>query len=1053
MGAQSSRIIWGKQKTDGSEQCPIELYDPEGTLYVSGNYAIKNDTRPGKDPIAEDYHLYLCTAEQTGGDFVDEDWKVEEGVKNYYLISRKSFKKGARVIKEDTNGDFETMKLYKCIVDHTTPNRWVSSEWEEQYQDVAITWRVVDHKDIYYDDGRNNIKWHRKMYYVPPEYDDSKIDIEITEYSNTWQYHKDDRVLYERQYYSHTDLGCYKYIRNVPYKGEWYSNYWELEPDVQPYEAHVAYSKNDEVIKKTIDSAILYITDYETMVNECVFTTGKYCVHKIDKQYDVPVPGDGFADVSYLERILAGEELYGLYKCLTPTSGNFDPSAWELQASTVVPIRGRDYNPNRHDIKEWGYGQSFQINDLCIYKILEDSDILGLSVCKKDIVSSTKQNCPPNDEYWEPVGQYMEKPLANRVYRAVRDISASDNQSWQPNNWAIVTQNVEPDYDLYGIVWEKLDDGTGGGLPFQAPIIIHARKLYTQSSDYDAFYFKYCLDSFFPSLDEPRLCINGNYTGFSKEGDVSDNYIIDKGANLLVRCGFLYFGIWVGDSIYSVSNTNREYATGIHYSRYLLTSYDTDDINFIETTELQDFEFGNRTSIPFMSGNSGILYFSKNNGEDCIRKAVIGPEGDNLVSDVLMYTIDSSNNYSLFNTHLQIVGRYNNYGIYNHIFYKRTVPLTRINLLTFELEYNDVCEMIYSRNSDNYEKFLGCILTDNWIDYYKLNQLDPDSIFRIIHDDISFTDTTYQYSQYDSPLSPSEAAANIALIGDLYGFPYTYDTITIKEFDGSYGYKTRYFTTPDATNEILYQIEILTGININSGGNIAFRIMQLRKHSSYNTSLITIFDQRINIGNSQTWPSAFDQNYITYPWFDIEDLYYINMGYAYFMEHNNTSDNYGYWKLNLDDGTYRKLPNIGRVFGRINDIKPYDNMSIYLANIGARVENLNIIFCKSLISGQTMGLDYENNEITLYVDPTYFVNAAYGATTSGRPVGSINTSLVISDSIELIKDGSHFDTYGIVIYIPQFNGDNIEEANAFFFLNSETDNGGPFFGGASTPGF
>lgn len=1053
MGEQSSRLIWGKDKTDGNEPTPVAIYDPN-TIYTNGNFCIHAD---GRGTVAEDYHLYLCTAEESGGDFTPEEWKLQEGVKNYYLIARRSFKKGARVIKEDHNGDFQSLKLYKCIADQTTPNMWVPAEWEVVYQDVGIAWAPRDHKDIYYDDGRNEMKWHWLMYYVPNDYD-YKTECEIGMFNESIEYHYGDRVLHEHPVQG---LRLYKFIRNIPYEGPWASGFWEEETDVNEYEANVPYQKGDEVIKLYTEEGFQEILEYSYSM---IYNIGNYCIHQIDRQHDktrfVPF------DLEYLERIYAGEELYGLYKCISKTTGNFDYNCWELQVDEEIQIRGVTYNEIRHTIKQYTYGKEYSVGEIVIWKFSNDSDEFSIMECIQNLTgmpARIRTNAPPNETYWQkPRMQYIQASDINRIYAAITNMTAAQNTHFDHSKWKVQTQECEPDFGDYGVVWQKYPGATGGGMPFLSPLIIFSSHITDYT--YLRHSFKNCFDCFVPSVDinQAKLQINRAFVGRSTEAEISDNFVIFNGANLLLKCGFIYIGIWVSDNIDSLRPSSRDDGTVIFKSKHILTSYDTSDFDFLETTELQNLRIKNGsfgTVIPFMDGYSGVLYFAENNGDICIRKASISITAKSITSDTLLYTIDSSNNYDILSKFSSCMfGGYNTYNIYNHFFYERNFKTPSINLLTFELEDDLMnCTLLYSRNSYNTEHLLGCRLygLGDYYWYSKLLELDPDSIFNLIYNDVQFTNTTYQYNQYDSPLSPSEAAYNIALIGNLYNMPYTNDTITPKFVDGNLAWRIRCLTTPDATNDTLYQIEELKGIykSLNDD-NIAVRIMQLRKHNRLSgTSIITIADQRINIGSSQSWPSDFDQDYSTYPWFDISDLYYINMTYAYFMEHNDTSDNYGYWKLNLDDGTFRKLPNIGLTFGRINNIKPYKNLSIFLENAGnVYVNNLNLIFCKSLTSGETIGLDTENHEINLYVDPTYYINAAYGATVTGNPVGSINTSLIICDTIEL-SNTPYAGEYGIVIYIPQFNGDNIEEANAFFFLNSETDNGGPFFGGASTPGF
>lgn len=483
MGEQSSRIIWGKQKNPGgNDPGPVGLYQPDSYIYCNGNYAIHSD---GNGGVAEDYHLYLCTATETGGSWVPEDWKIVNGVKNYYLQAHKSFKRGARVIKEDHNGDWETLKLYTCIVTKTTPNQWKSNEWAVVYQDVGIAWIPRDHKDVYYDNGRNRNKWHKMMYYVPPDYDDEKYDEEVVPFDEYTTYHYGEMCLHERTGYN-PGWGCYKYNSNVPRKmEEWNGAYWDEVEDISSYETLVPYHKGDRVIKRNSESGYQEIVDYSTRI---AYVQGQYCIKLIDKDHDVTELA-GFHDITYLERIFGGESIYGLYKCNTDTSGSFKYNDWVLQTTETVSMRGHNYNGDHRDIKQYEYGKGYEIDELAIWTYT-DSDDFGLVRCKKQLRDYTipgetiapariRTNAPPNSEYWEVPYQFIEATMMERLFEATKDIMAHQNTHFIREMFKIVSQKMEPDYDLYGVIWEKYGKpGGGGGIPFGFPLVIQGRSYY-----------------------------------------------------------------------------------------------------------------------------------------------------------------------------------------------------------------------------------------------------------------------------------------------------------------------------------------------------------------------------------------------------------------------------------------------------------------------------------------------------------------------------------------------------------------------------------------------
>lgn len=485
MGQQSSRIIWGKSKNPGgNDPGPVGLYQENSYIYCSGNYAIHST---GQGRVAEDYHLYLCTATETGGTWNSEDWKLINGVKNYYLIAHKSFKKGAKVIKEDHNGDFETLKLYSCIVEKTTPNRWIDDEWEVVYQEVGIAWIPRDHKDVYYDDGRNRNKWHKLMWFVPDYYEDQKLDEEIGEFSELQTYHYGERAIHRTLI---GEVYCYTYDSNIPRRSEWAAGWWSKDEGVEMYETYKTYYKGDEVIKKNIEAGYQVIQEYQ---DEMYFEQGKFTLNIIDKEYDVTALA-GFHDIVYLERIFGGESIYGLYKSNKTTSGVFNQPDWDLQTSQVIQTRGRDHNMvpihtdedtgiicrycgrfitgyKQKDIKEYQYGAGYEEGELVIWTF--DDDIFGLLECQKEIptvlVPSEYSSdwMPPNEEYWTPIDQFVEQANTLRVFKATKAMDASINTHFIRENWAIVSQKMEPDYDLYGVIWEKYGKpGGGGGIPF-----------------------------------------------------------------------------------------------------------------------------------------------------------------------------------------------------------------------------------------------------------------------------------------------------------------------------------------------------------------------------------------------------------------------------------------------------------------------------------------------------------------------------------------------------------------------------------------------------------
>lgn len=408
MGLQSSRIIWGRDRMPGANAPqPVGLYDPNGTIYVGGNYAIHSD---GSGEVAEDYHLYLCGAAETGSKWNAEDWKLQKGVRNWYLVDFKNFKKGARVIKEDTNGDFETIKLYRCKNGMSTPNVWKDVEWEVVYQDVGVAYQARDHKEVYY-----NGYWHKMMYYLPPAYDyadefdpqvtyykgdrcmigetkyeyrgkepyqgtwaernpadwiviDERISEEIMMFDENRQYHYQDYVIRIKPGLAQTKA-LYQYINRTPRSGSWNPAYWDEVEGVSKYETYRAYAKDERCIKMQIEIWDCRIVEFQSNIS---YNTGKHCIRYIDKQRIDPDILNWTAQTLY----------NGGDRCA------HDGGIYQFNVTLPAPVAG-PWNP-----ANWDYLRPTYPDDIRA-RILEDEQLFGLYRSKRPV------NGLWNDEDWD----------------------------------------------------------------------------------------------------------------------------------------------------------------------------------------------------------------------------------------------------------------------------------------------------------------------------------------------------------------------------------------------------------------------------------------------------------------------------------------------------------------------------------------------------------------------------------------------------------------------------------------------------------------------------
>ena len=620
MAWQSSRIIWDKNKTDSSEPQPVTIYDPTGTIYVAGNYALHSDH---SGSVAEDYQLYLCKVEETGSDFVSSDWELQKGVKNWYLIARRQFKKGARVIKSDTNGDTASLRLYKCISSMKQPNVWNPDEWEVVYQDVGVAYEVRDHKDVYYDSGSNRNKWHKMMYYLLPENPD-KSDEEIEIFSEDRVYHKDDYVIKIK---NNNEVALFKYISNTPRAG-WDSTRWSEDVSVAEYEANIPYNKGDWIIRKYIEIYEFVIMEFQAGLR---YYNGKYCLHIInpddinpdipvfnenviysrgDKvsynrglwEYNLNIPlsgpwipaywdniGKTFPDW-YRERILGGESLYGLYRANTTVCGSWNDSEWDLIIDGVIQIRGRDYNTRGLCIMQFQIGQDYLAGDVVIWTATNDTSEFGLSVAKVDIYNCSPAQAPPNETNWNNITETLENPDQYHVYKAKSNMTAGYNSHFRRDDWLIVTQKILPDDGLYGVIWEKYGKPTpGGGMPFFAPLLMWSS---ADFRTYDGWLWNMTtkttsLDNFYPfpgnNVLEIGQSITGHFRHLNDQGEETDYHDDGYPIDTLITDGLKIYGVYNigydGDGsphgiVCSVFGKWHTFGQDIQYERFNFTPCD-----------------------------------------------------------------------------------------------------------------------------------------------------------------------------------------------------------------------------------------------------------------------------------------------------------------------------------------------------------------------------------------------------------------------------------------------------------------------------------------------
>lgn len=376
MGYQTSRIIWGKTKQnpddDGYNEVPVSDYEND-IIYTSGNLVIYENKTLGTVGV------YQCMVEEVcnnSPDLYTEEWKKVEGVPlfktahipgapsdviEYMSTVRSSYTPGARVIVKNING---THTLYKCKEKtNVYLEGFLYSKWEKVYHRPGIVYIPKDHKEVYYDDGHNQFKWHHAMYYLNNE-DFDNYEEEICGFNPSTSYAKGEMVLYDQDnrdpnlYHS-----VYRYIYHIPstpttrneqkgtitYEQPTPSNhqYWEYVESIQYFNSEKSYTKGDKVIwnryneedDETTDGRGWSMVPVSIFRDDYVYRIGQRCLYRIkpteegnisqsdldklietsdytmepwDEQFPedlIPVPAS-----EYGKRIEANAEIYGLYE-------------------------------------------------------------------------------------------------------------------------------------------------------------------------------------------------------------------------------------------------------------------------------------------------------------------------------------------------------------------------------------------------------------------------------------------------------------------------------------------------------------------------------------------------------------------------------------------------------------------------------------------------------------------------------------------------------------------------------------------------------------------
>lgn len=1058
MGLQSSRIIWGKNKLPGTNnKTPVDEYNSSDVVYVSGNYTIYSRSR---GVVAEDYHLYLCTATETGGDFNSDDWKEQVGVKNWDLQAYRVYKVNARVIKElhdeeysyvDDEGQIQTIildgiYLFKCIQNTPMDHAWHQECWELVFQEVGLGYIVRDHKEVYYDDGRNKNKWHRMMFFIPPEYDE-KVESEILLYDEEQQYHYDDKVLHEHPV---NGLRCYKFNKAIPYKGEWSDNYWDEINDINVYTANIAYNKNDQVFKLSVDIYECYVVPFQSTLR---YNIGKACIYPID-------PSELDRGVSfpqeYREKILGGESVYGLYISNSTVDGEreFDRNKWDLLVNQEFSIGGIIYNSDRHYIEEYQYTHSYVVGQPAIWNY-EDSDTFALNICIKDILVAGTQNDPRNKEYWMTPTEVIETKDQYRVYKALRDIAAADNTHWQRDNWAAVTQQLDYDYGLYGVIWEKLGSLNGAGMPFYIPLAMSST--WTVYHNYITS-IDVAIDSFYQYVGNNILELGSdNFHGLIEHNEIENLSVSNgKAIGALITNGLFIYATQLWAFVAQPFAYATGIVVGIFGKFYYLETKNYDERRHISPT------------------TSGFLF--EEYGTSKIFKALVSADGTTLIGYTEVLTLTNVD-YSTLNAGDVVQGiviaentwRSHINGA-TKITTAKAFVRTDIHYTEQDLNHDTVTILLYDGylfdNGNAYETKIRGSGTDVYnrimidsIDatYMPNNQNVIIYSIRMNRSEASIYDDTGEFPGKDLVLAEMNAYGYSYQVVDTgeYYYPKRIDVrgSYFSSFDGGIASKREFSSK---SGDTIYNLEIRQYMDHSSTPTIYSIVVVLTVINKYSGVTHYVIDEVLN-ATSNRIPS------ITLIWVTDDQVTFLVGDSA-----DNTNDDIrpveGRYVVNLTDGSL------------VSKIAYDANQSYY--NNGATIPYYNNETCRIYINGRTyyiskakimfthnignlenneihfINYDSETGEITLMINMEHFYRQPYCGNATGSPSGRPN-GLYISGWGKLrnsysASGGSYFGTIGLCI--PSITTNNTY-FGAFFWFDADENIYGPFYGSTVNDGF
>jgi hypothetical protein len=571
MSVQSSRIIWGKTKKGEVSDYPVTVYDPDYTIYTYDNECIYQDK------------LYKCIVAETGGEnFTASEWKEIKGVAPF--ATTKSYKVNAYCIYNNY--------LYKCIqaVTYTSydpvikyPDQY-PNYWEQTLQPVNVAYSPRDHKDVYYDNGRNSIKWHKMMYYLPPELEGNE-DLPVTIYdeAGNYVYKKDDLCIHENL---SNEMHLYKCKADIPIHENWNIGHWtELETPV--FSVGTSYAKGDEVIYNFSEVKSEIVSVFNTNVN---YISGQMLLDEI-KTSEILV--DMF-DQDYIDRIEGGERIYGCYilnRDIPAGSSTYFDHDW----GALTNYKQYDGKSGPTTIGEY----FIRYDDIWVLtKVESGSGGQPFKYTDVEELHSYKQ------------GWYL--------FRSFEDQLATH---FNRDKWIIITQKYDIIYDeLYGVIWQKLGNPGSAGRPFYYPYA-----LAFPHDSYPHLNIHTRLGSFFPYLGDNKLEPNETVMMFGYWNNTEQRYICST-----YDCG---------DLIVSNKLQTLCYMHDYYIKAVLSLVKFTNNWSILELSREADPRYG---IIPINSGFLYVAYDKQDPGFYDIYKATLSTDSSEILNETFEFTVPVS---------------------------------------------------------------------------------------------------------------------------------------------------------------------------------------------------------------------------------------------------------------------------------------------------------------------------------------------------------------------------------------------------------------------------